>query len=193
MQFKLIVAASKDGIIGRPDGSMPWKLSDDFKHFRETTTGHPIVMGRKTLETLPGVLPNRRHIVMSRGDINYWRRCGLKNFNMGDKEQDIEFIKDFGELKEYCSHMSDSTLVQDQLEFETVYICGGEEIYKQALEELDISEIILSKVDAEFPEAGSDWARFEVPKGWRLDKFSSQIGTDEKNSHGFSIQYYVKG
>ncbi len=61
----LVVARAENGAIGR-DGTLPWHIPDDLKHFKAITMGAPMVMGRKTFESLPGLLPGRRHIVLSR-------------------------------------------------------------------------------------------------------------------------------
>jgi len=62
----LIVAAVADnGVIGA-GGSIPWHISEDFRRLKALTMGKPLVMGRKTFESLPGVLPGRRHIVVTR-------------------------------------------------------------------------------------------------------------------------------
>jgi dihydrofolate reductase len=61
----LVVARAENGVIGR-DGTLPWHLSGDLRHFKAITMGAPMVMGRKTFESLPGLLPGRRHIVMTR-------------------------------------------------------------------------------------------------------------------------------
>ena len=61
----LIAAVSANGVIGA-DGGMPWHLPEDFRRVKRLTMGKPLVMGRKTFESLPGVLPGRRHIVISR-------------------------------------------------------------------------------------------------------------------------------
>lgn len=63
--ISLIVAASENGVIGR-DGQLPWRLSDDLRHFKSITMGKPIVMGRKTWESIGKPLPGRRNIVISR-------------------------------------------------------------------------------------------------------------------------------
>jgi dihydrofolate reductase len=63
--FKSIAAMSANRIIGR-DGALPWRLPEDLKFFRAVTTGHPVVMGRKTWESLGRPLPGRRNIVLSR-------------------------------------------------------------------------------------------------------------------------------
>lgn len=60
-----LVAASPTGIIGR-DGDMPWRLSSDLRRFKQLTLGHPIVMGRKTFESIGRPLPGRRNLVLSR-------------------------------------------------------------------------------------------------------------------------------
>jgi dihydrofolate reductase len=61
----LIVAVARRGVIGR-DGALPWHLSEDLKHFKETTKGHAVIMGRKTHESIGRALPGRRNIVVSR-------------------------------------------------------------------------------------------------------------------------------
>ena len=61
----LVVARAENGVIGR-DGRLPWHLPDDLRHFKAVTMGKPMVMGRKTFESLPGLLPGRRHIVLTR-------------------------------------------------------------------------------------------------------------------------------
>lgn len=67
--ISLVVAASQNGVIGR-DGAMPWHLPADLKHFKSTTIGKPIIMGRRTFEAIGRALPERRNIVVSRrGDI----------------------------------------------------------------------------------------------------------------------------
>ena len=66
MTLSIIVAVAANGIIGN-NGQMPWHISEDLKRFRRITTGHPVVMGRKTFESLGNrPLPNRTNIVVSR-------------------------------------------------------------------------------------------------------------------------------
>jgi dihydrofolate reductase len=62
----LIVARAENGVIGR-NGKLPWHLPADLKRFKALTMGKPMIMGRKTFESLPGLLPGRRHIVLTRG------------------------------------------------------------------------------------------------------------------------------
>jgi dihydrofolate reductase len=61
----LVVARAQNGVIGR-DGKLPWHISADLKRFKALTMGSAMVMGRKTFDSLPGLLPGRRHIVLSR-------------------------------------------------------------------------------------------------------------------------------
>ncbi len=62
----LVVARARNGVIGR-DGTLPWRIPADLKRFKALTLGKPMIMGRRTFESLPGVLPGRRHIVLTRG------------------------------------------------------------------------------------------------------------------------------
>lgn len=63
--LSIIVAKAKNNIIGKDNG-MLWKIPDDLKRFKEKTSGHTIIMGRKTFESLGGILPERMHIILSR-------------------------------------------------------------------------------------------------------------------------------
>lgn len=63
--LSIIVAKAKNNIIGK-DNEMLWKIPEDLKRFRERTTGHTIIMGRKTFESIGGILPDRKHIILSR-------------------------------------------------------------------------------------------------------------------------------
>lgn len=64
-EIALIVARASNGVIGR-DGGLPWHLPADLKRFKALTMGSPMVMGRKTFDSLPGLLPGRRHVVLTR-------------------------------------------------------------------------------------------------------------------------------
>lgn len=62
-----VIARAENGVIGR-DGDLPWRIPEDLKRFKALTIGAPMIMGRKTFESLPKPLPGRRHIVLTRGD-----------------------------------------------------------------------------------------------------------------------------
>lgn len=64
-EITLVVARADNGVIGR-DGGMPWRIPGEQKHFKALTMGSPMVMGRRTFESLPGLLPGRTHIVLTR-------------------------------------------------------------------------------------------------------------------------------
>lgn len=71
----LVVARADNGVIGK-DGTLPWRLPADLRHFKAVTGQAPMVMGRKTFESLPGLLPGRRHIVLTRDP--HWRAEGAE-------------------------------------------------------------------------------------------------------------------
>ena len=70
----IVVARAINGTIGK-DGTLPWHLPGDLKHFKEVTMGSTMIMGRKTFDSLPGVLPGRRHIVLTRD--TGWKQDGV--------------------------------------------------------------------------------------------------------------------
>jgi dihydrofolate reductase len=78
----LVVARAANGVIGR-DGSLPWHIPHDLRHFKQITTGAPMIMGRKTFESLPGLLPGRRHIVLTRDP--GWSAAGAEIARSADK------------------------------------------------------------------------------------------------------------
>src|SRR5687768_9690072 len=64
--LSIIVAIADNGVIGKTGSGLLWHLRGDLQHFKQLTTGHPIIMGRKTFDTLPAALPNRQNIVVTR-------------------------------------------------------------------------------------------------------------------------------
>jgi dihydrofolate reductase len=74
-EITLVVARADNGVIGR-DGGLPWHLPADLRHFKAVTAGKPMIMGRRTFESLPGLLPGRRHIVITRD--RTWRGKGAE-------------------------------------------------------------------------------------------------------------------
>lgn len=140
--FCIIAAIGKNRELGKC-GNLVFHLKDDMKFFRETTTGHKIVMGRKTWESLPGKLKNRTNIVISSHDIK-------------DADKHYSNIEDF--IKKY----EDAN--------EEVFIIGGASIYNAFLpyaDNLYLTEID-SSVDADvfFPEFDkSNYSREVIKKG----------------------------
>lgn len=78
----LIYARAENGTIGK-DGALPWSLPADLKHFKALTMGKPMIMGRKTFESLPGLLPGRRHIVLTRRE--RWESTGAEMASSADE------------------------------------------------------------------------------------------------------------
>ena len=125
----LIVAMVRNGVIGR-DNQLPWRLPADLAHFKSTTMGKPMVMGRKTWESLPGLLPGRRHIVITR-DPDY-------------RADGCTLVHSFAQAMEAAGDVPE------------VMVVGGGSIYKETLPRAD--RLYLTLVDAEvagdtrFPE-----------------------------------------
>jgi dihydrofolate reductase len=131
----LIVAMAKNRVIGR-DNRLPWRLPADLAHFKRVTMGKPMVMGRKTWESLPGLLPGRRHIVVTRDKDYRAEGCTL-------------------------AHSLDQAL-QAAAEAPEVMVVGGGTIYKEMLARADRLYLTLVDVevegDARFPEIDyGDW------------------------------------
>ena len=128
-KLSIIVAMSSNRVIG-VNNTLPWHLSEDLKHFKSLTTGHTIIMGRKTYESIGRPLPNRRNIVISR--------------NMETSYEGAE-----------VAHSIDDAFFISRNDNE-VFIIGGSNIYEQALSSVDhlyITEIKKSfSGDAYFPE-----------------------------------------
>ena len=94
--LSMIFAADENGAIGK-DGDLPWRQSSDLQYFKQLTLDKTIVMGRKTWESLPGKLPRRRHLVMSRGTINEVEQTSVNEVLELAKNEDI-FIIGGGEI-----------------------------------------------------------------------------------------------
>ena len=71
----IVIARARNGVIGR-DGKLPWHISEDLKRFKRLTMGSAMVMGRRTFDSLPGLLPGRRHIVLTRN--RHWSAPGAE-------------------------------------------------------------------------------------------------------------------
>ncbi len=150
MKISLIVAVAEDRAIG-DKGNLLWHLSSDLKRFKAITTGHTIIMGRKTYDSLPnGALPNRRNIVISRQ---------LKSL------KDAEVYADIDEALKAASNE------------DTVYIIGGGEIYNKTFPLA--KELHLTLVHKSYPEADTHFPEWKLTD-WNILK-QERIGQDEKN------------
>lgn len=116
MQIEMIVAAATNTVIGC-NNELPWKLSGDMKHFRETTTGHPIIMGRKTYESIGRPLPNRTNIVLT---------------------TDPEFKAEDVVVCNQIDHAVEAAhLACIELKVDKVFIIGGAQIYSSFFDRAD--------------------------------------------------------
>jgi dihydrofolate reductase len=161
----LIAAMARNRAIGR-DGEMPWHLPRELKHFKETTMGKPIVMGRRTWESIGRPLPGRQNIVVTRN--TSFRADG-------------------------CEAAASLAAAVDLARGEEVMIIGGGELYRDALAHAD--RMILTVVDCE-PEADTwfprwregEWretvlrtqpASADNPLGYRVIELARRSGPDE--------------
>lgn len=117
--FSIIVATDQKNGIGIQN-KLPWHLPEDLAHFKKTTTGHTVIMGRKTYESIGRPLPNRRNIVLSKNLA--WQAAGVETFSC---------------LAEI-----------DNLQGDEIFIIGGAQIYELALK--DVNKIIVTEIDADF-------------------------------------------
>lgn len=139
LQITAIVAMTPDRVIGR-NGTLPWHLPEDLAFFKRTTSGHPIVMGRKTYESIGRPLPKRRNIVLTRD--TSWSAAGVEVIHSPDELAKLPDIDG------------------------RVFIIGGSEIYAAFMPLLD--DLLVSHVferykgDTFLPEFESFFPRTEV-------------------------------
>ncbi len=162
MQIAIIVAVAENGIIGR-GLELPWRLSEDLRRFRRLTTGHHIIMGRRTWESINRQLPDRRMIVVTR----------QQNFDPGVTGIAVAH-----------SLIAALKLARDAGETQA-FIVGGRELYAEALpmaHRLYLTRV-LSEVqgDVRFPDI--DWSR------WHLTATESH-SADEKNDYPARFETY---
>lgn len=161
--LSLIAAVSENGVIGR-DGDLPWDLPDDLKHFRETTRGCPVIMGRETAESvvhrLGKLLPGRQNIVLTRQE----------SYSLLDAD---------------IAHSLSEALAK--ADGESVFVIGGKIVYEEALKTADTLYLTHVHVEIEgdtfFPEV--DWSV------WR--EVSRQVhDADASHEYAFDIVEYER-
>lgn len=157
----MIAAAAENNALGK-DNDLLWHLPDDFKRFKRLTTGHKIIMGRKTYESFPKPLPNRTNIIITR-----------------DKNYKVNF--------ENCIVVHSLETALDLVKDEDAFIIGGGEIYNQG--EVFSNTIELTRVhgsfeaDTFFPEINdADWELVS-------EEYHSK---DEKHNYAFTYLTYTK-
>lgn len=164
MKISLVVAAARNGVIGR-GSEIPWRLPDDQRFFRRLTTSHCIVMGRKTFDSIGKPLPDRVNLVLSRGDFADAPPAGVRAFR--DLAQAFEWARgnDTPEL----------------------FVIGGEAIYRAALPQADT--VYLTRVDAE-PEGDVFFPPLDR-RTWRCTERTFH-GMDENHAHAFAIEVWKR-
>ena len=160
--LSIIVAVAKNNVIGK-DNKLIWHLPEDLKRFKILTTGHNIIMGRKTFESLGRVLPNRKHIVL----------CNDAELNVND--ENVNIIDDVSKLDEYINSNEEN------------FVIGGASIYKLLLPKTE--KLYITKINQEFegdvyfPEIKADeWKIVEREKGLK----------DDKNPYDYEYVTYVR-
>ncbi|MEF9985783.1 MAG: dihydrofolate reductase [Bacteroidales bacterium] len=166
--LSLIVAVAKNNAIGRKN-ELLWHISQDLKYFKATTTGHPVIMGRKTYESVGRPLPGRRNIVVTRGSevtgaIKNKEVTTLETINSLDRVIDIARGK------------------------EEFFVMGGGQLYKQTFAKAD--RLYVTKIYAEATDADTFFPEIKEEE-WRVIN-SSEIHTDEENGVNFQFIVYEK-
>lgn len=162
MIISLVVAASTNNAIGK-DGTMPWHLPNDLKHFKNVTWGLPVVMGRKTFDSLGKPLPGRKNIVIT-------RQKGWKH----ESAVSVQSIED-------------ALFLAKQMDVKEIMIIGGGEIYKLLFPKA--KRIYLTRVEGEF-DADTFFPAFEE-KQWELISNDTHAA-DEKNNFNYAFQVWER-
>ena len=155
--LSIVVAISENNVIGK-NNKLLWHIPEDMKRFKELTTGHTIIMGRKTFESLGKVLPDRRHIILTR-DLGYV----VNNEN-------VEVVNDIEQLDRYIDRNEEN------------FIIGGAIIYNQLLKKAD--KIYMTKIhkvfegDAYFPKLSEvEWGEVEREQGAEKEPYEYEFIT----------------
>lgn len=165
MILSIISAIGKNNEIGQKNALL-WNLPADMRHFKETTSGHAVIMGQKTFESIGKSLPNRRNIVLTKDE----------NF----KKDDIEIVYSINELLD----LLEKTTQKD----DECFIIGGGQIYKLFI---DIADwLYITHVDESFPNADTFFPEINMTK-WKKAK-SEFYYTDELNKYNQEFAVYHK-
>lgn len=162
MTITLIAAIAENNALGK-DNKMMWHLPDDFKHFKTRTSGHYIIMGRKTFESFPSALPNRTSVIITRqGDYKAPEGCIV----VGSLDEAIKACP----------------------QNEEVFVIGGGEIYNQSIDLAD--KLDMTRVHAAFPDADAFFPKIDLKK-WELinQVFHPK---DEKHKYDMAFQIFIR-
>ena len=167
--LSLIVATAQNNAIGR-NNELLWHISEDLKYFKSTTTGHPVIMGRKTYESIGRPLPGRRNIVITRGTIEAPQ---IKN----PQTTSFEVSNNLNEVISLAKNSEN--------EF---FVMGGGELYNQTFSCAD--RLYLTKIYAEVSDADTFFPVVDEAE-WKVVKESERL-TDEENGIEFQFIVYEK-
>ena len=162
MEKSIIVAISDNNAIGR-DNQLLWHISEDLRFFRRTTLGCPVIMGRKTFESIGRALPKRVNIVVSR------------NFNTGEEVA-------------VTSSLEAAFKVAADTNLEQCFVIGGGQIYSQALSMVD--SLIVTHVHTVIEDADTFFPEID-PVIWQVAE-RSELFTDEESGYTFEFVKYVR-
>lgn len=157
----IVVAMGLKNEIGN-DNQLLWHLPKDLKHFKETTSGHPIIMGRKTFESIGKPLPNRTNIVVSRK--KDWFQEGI--LIVGSLKEALKFAKKIDE---------------------NIFILGGGNIYEQTIDMADRLEVTLVKANL---EADTFFPKIDEQVWQKTKEICHE--KDEKNEYDMCFQTFEK-
>jgi dihydrofolate reductase len=162
MILSIIVAASANNVIGK-DNKLPWHLPEDLKYFKNTTWAMPVVMGRKTYESIGKPLPGRTNIVITR-----------------NKDLKIEGV-------EAVQSLNEAIAIAAKEEVKEIFIIGGAEIFNSSFPQ--VSRIYLTRIHSE-PEGDVFFPGFNK-ENWAQVK-NKDCEPDEKNPFAYSFQVWEK-
>ncbi|MEO8497087.1 MAG: dihydrofolate reductase [Planctomycetota bacterium] len=157
MRTSLIVAMERNRVIGR-DGDLPWHLSADLKRFKQLTTGHHIIMGRKTFASIGRLLPGRTSVVVTR---------------------QVDFVA----AGAVITHSLNDAIAASSSDDEA-FIIGGAEIYQQALPLVD--RIYLTEVDADL-DGDARFPDFDRTEWSVVERTEHAADERNEHSHTFTV------
>ena len=173
--LSMIVATADNNIIGK-DNDMPWHLPADLAYFKKVTLGKPVIMGRKTYESIGRALPSRRNIVISR-DENY--------IPQGKGSEDVDVVTSVEQALAIMEEVNNNDATEDKIT--EVMVIGGGAIYKHCLPNADRLYVthIQAAVDGDtqFPDYNDG--------SWQ--KVSSELRkSDDKNAYDLDFCIYER-